>query len=179
MSLDGYCHKRGLQETIHLVTIELIKKCNYRVSMLGKPANIKYWLFCHSHHNPPEGYWWCPCTQLHLIHLPSSHTVYLLPLLHSRILRLIPATLPRHVSSTWGSPFMLVYHGPLERTFPYSCVLLSCCTCYRLAHGRFLFLIFFSFLVFFSLDHRVAMQCIDRCLVVEAREKLPIGVTDL
>ena len=39
--------KRGLQETIHLVTIELIKKCNYRVSMLGKPANIKYWLFCH------------------------------------------------------------------------------------------------------------------------------------
>ena len=39
--------KRGLQETIHLVMIELIKKCNYRVSMLGKPANIKYWLFCH------------------------------------------------------------------------------------------------------------------------------------
>ena len=40
--------KRGLKETIHLVTIELIKKCNYRVSMLGKPANIKYWLFCHT-----------------------------------------------------------------------------------------------------------------------------------
>jgi len=41
--------KRGLQETIHLVMIELIKKCKYRVSMLGKPANIKYWLFCHIH----------------------------------------------------------------------------------------------------------------------------------
>ena len=43
--------KRGRKETIHLVTIELIKKCNYRVSMLGKPANIKYWLFCHTNFN--------------------------------------------------------------------------------------------------------------------------------
>ena len=37
------------------------------------------------------------------------------------------------------------------------------------------FFSFFLFLGLFFLDHHVAMQDIDRCVVVKAREKLPIG----
>ena len=67
---------------------------------------------------------------------------------------------------------MLVYHGPLEKDS--SAAVLAT----DLLMVGFFFL-FFSFLGIFSLDHRVSMQDINRCLLVEAREKLPIGVTDL
>ena len=69
---------------------------------------------------------------------------------------------------------MLAFHGPFGKYFlillrtPLLLRLLPTCS-----WSVFLSLSFFSWS--FSIDHRVAMRDIDRCLVVEAREKLPIG----
>ena len=74
---------------------------------------------------------------------------------------------------------MLVYHGPLGKDFP---VLWRTPLLLRLlptCSWSAFFVLLFLFLGRFYLDHRVAIQDIDRCLVVEARENLPIGVTDI
>ena len=65
---------------------------------------------------------------------------------------------------------MLVRHGPLGKDFP---VLTRTPLPLRLrptCSWSAFFVLLFLFLGLFSLDHRVAMQDIDRCLLVKARE---------